>query len=108
MALGDQSKALRIISINKGWDPTVIPASTSPEGKQYPEESIANFDKAPDPWKLGDQSVGSLPQGVPDTFPDAKAPDLRESKPFNSPDVSRENKNRASSGADPFSGKGGF
>src|SRR5262245_5288332 len=49
MSLGDQSKALRIVSKQKGWDPT---------------EMIGDFDVAPDPWKQGDQSVGGLP-GVP-------------------------------------------
>jgi hypothetical protein len=54
----------------------MIPAAEGPGGRRYPEQSIANFNKAPDPWALGDQSVGKLPQGTPDTFPDAKAPEL--------------------------------
>ena len=100
MALGDQSKALRIISLNKGWDPTKI------EGTG---ESIANFDKAPEPWKSGDQSVGSLPQGTPDTFPDAQAPNLSESVPFNAPNTGPgwDSTSRASVNTDPFAGMGG-
>ena len=97
MALGDQSKALRIISINKGWDPNVI------EGTG---ENIANFNKAPDPWNLGDQSVGSLPQGISDSYPGDHPQIDVGATTFNTPDTGRENANRRTSGANPFVGKG--
>lgn len=98
MALGDQSKSLIIISKAKGWDPTVIPGVGS----------IANFDKAPNPWELGNQSVGTLPEGSRDSYPQAEEPRYNESMTFDVPDVSRETKNHATRGADPNAGKGGY
>ena len=62
MALGDQVKALIIVSKAKDWDPTVILGTG---------DSIANFNKAPEPWGLGDHCVGKLPEGIPNTFPQA-------------------------------------
>lgn len=60
MALGGQSRALIIASKLMGWDPTVIPETG---------ESIANFNKEPD--RVSHDTTGTLPQGIPDTFPDA-------------------------------------
>lgn len=102
MALGDQSKALIIMSKMKGWDPTVIPAR---DGK--PAESIANFNKAPNPWELGDQSVGNLPEGIQDSYPQAEQPRYDESVTFNVPDL-RENNNNKGGGSDPFPGMAGM
>ena len=94
---GNQSRALIIVSKAKGWDPTVI------EGG----ESIANFDKDNQNYRSSGDGLGKLPEGTPDTFPQAKAPEESERMTFTTPDTSRETKNRASSGADPFSGMGG-
>ena len=105
MALGDQSKALRIVSINKGWDPNVIPARKDPNGHEWPEENIGAFNKAPDPWKLGAQTVGQLPEGIRDSY-QTEAPDVSDSGGFNHPDANRETKDRSTSGADPFAGMG--
>jgi hypothetical protein len=105
MALGDQSRALRIVSINKwGFDPMVIQETTSPEGKVYPAHDISKFNKIPETWKLGDQSVGSLPEDIPanqNQFAESKSPQYSESITFETPDVSRENANRRTSNADP-------
>lgn len=104
MALGDQSKALIIMSKNKGWDPNVIRGRTSPEGKVYPDHNIEGFNKAPTLYVDGDICVGQLPQEIPanqQMFPDATGPVLTQETSFNSPDVSRENANRRTSGADP-------
>lgn len=97
MALGDQSKALIIMSKMKGWDPTVIPGVGS----------IANFNKAPDPWELGNQSVGKLPEGNGDSYPQAEQPKYDERVSWNAPDVGRENKDRSGNG-DPYAGMGGM
>lgn len=102
MALGDQTKALIIMSKNKGWDPTVIPGVGS----------IANFDKAPNPWELGDQSVGKLPEGTPDSYPQAEEP--RYQKGAIDFEVGLGNSDedsggtRGTSGADPYAGMGGM
>jgi hypothetical protein len=64
VAQGDQAKSLIIISKNKGFDPTVIPARTGPGGKSYKEENISNFDKAPD---INNRAgTGKLPPAKPD------------------------------------------
>lgn len=97
MALGDQSKALIIMSKMKGWDPTLIPGVGS----------IANWDKAPNPWELGDQSVGNLPEGTPDGFPKAEEPRYDERVSWSAPDVGRETKDRSGNG-DPYAGMGGM
>jgi len=97
MALGDQSKALIIVSKAKGWDPTVIPGVGS----------IANFNRAPNTWELGDQSVGSLPEGISDSYPQAEEPRYTESKTFNSPQL-RENNDNKGGGSDPYAGMGGM
>lgn len=96
MALGDQSKALILMSINKGWNPTIIPARDD-----KPEESIANFNKAPNPWELGAQSVGQLPEGLHDSYRQAEEPRFQEGTltddriTWNAPDHTRETVNRA-------------
>lgn len=99
MALGDQSKALIIVSKNKGWDPTVIADG----------ESIANFNKAPDPWKLGNQSVGNLPGGTPDGWPDSYGPPATPSVGATetnwSQGATNDNQKRGTSGANPYAGK---
>ena len=95
-----QTRSLRIMARNQGWDPDVIVGTTSPEGKNYPDVNIANFNKDPDSfWHRG---VGQLPEGIKDSYPEASAPGvLSESVTFNSPDVSRENANRRTNGSDP-------
>jgi hypothetical protein len=97
MALGDQSKALIIMSKMKGWDPTVIPGVGS----------IANFNKAPNPWELGDQSVGTLPEGIQDSYPQAEQPRYDEAVTFNVPELREDNNNRGG-GSDPYAGMGGM
>jgi hypothetical protein len=94
MALGDQGKALRILSQARGWDPTVIPARG---GK--PEVNIGNFDMAPSRPGDGDHCVGKLPEGVPDSYPQAETPRYDEittknDVPWNAPEL-RSNVNRA-------------
>jgi hypothetical protein len=100
---GGQSHALIIVSRAKGWDPTEIPARGD-----KPAESIANFnkDQALDP--MTHVTVGTLPQGTPDTFPDAKAPDVGQGSPWERPDHSDGNAPaRRTSNANPYPG-GGF
>src|SRR3990172_13024277 len=101
--LGAQSKALIILSKNLGWDPTIIPA-----GNGKPAESIANFNKAPNPWELGSQSVGRLPEGSQDSYPQAEEPKYSGSPGTDWQNVDAQGPNRASSGADPFAGMGGM
>lgn len=100
MGLGGQSRGLIQASKTAGWDPTVIPA-----GPGSPAESIANFDKAPAICQQvrEDGALGDLPGGTPLAWPDGDV--LSESVPFSYPDTTRETKNRATRGADPFSGK---
>jgi hypothetical protein len=97
--LGDQSRALRIMSLKKGWDPTKI---------QGTGEDISNFDKEPD--GVDHKTVGTLPQGTPDSFPEDH-PGITPGGaiPFNAPDTSGnfDSTSRASRGADPYAGMGG-
>ena len=79
MALGQSGRSLII------WDPTVIPAAEGPNGRKYPEQSIANFNKAPDPAGTGDHCVGRLPEGVPDSFPKATDKPFTERVSWNAP-----------------------
>lgn len=96
MALGGLSKALITISKAKGWDPTVIRGTG---------ESIANFDKAPELF-TNESGTGTLPNnpaasGQKDP---SEGPVLGQRVSFSVPDASRETKNRATKGANPFPG----
>lgn len=99
MALGDQSKALIIMSKNKGWDPTKVAGG----------ESIANFNKAPDPWELGVQSVGKLPGGTPSGWPDGypgQASPSADAIDWQKGRTSLDNEKRGTTNANPFAGMG--
>src|SRR5262249_51465850 len=87
VALGDQGKALRLMSIQKGWNPSVIAGSTSPEGRSYPEENMGNFNKAPSPWEpTGDMACGQLPEGTGLDFPKFdRAPEVADEARWNRP-----------------------
>jgi len=101
MALGGQSSALITVSKAQGWDPTVI---QGPGGG----ESIANFDKDPTTDKMTHKTIGTLPQGTPDTFPDADAPDMGPGVDWQHPQYNDGNQpDRRTSGADPTPGKPG-
>jgi len=52
---GDQGRALRILSEQKGWSTTKIMDNGRVVG------DIARFDKMPDPIAGGDHAVGKLP-----------------------------------------------
>lgn len=110
MALGDSIRALKITSRVKGWDPDVIVGAPGPAGKYSEDQSVMPFNKVPDAGELfGDKICGRLPEDIPanqQQFPKATGPVLGEKVSFNNPDVSRENKNRGTSGADPFPGGG--
>jgi len=97
---GNQSRGLIQASKTKGWDPTVIPA----RGDQ-PAESIANFDK--DQTNANVYGLGSIPGGAPSTtIAEAQdTPVSPDALDFAHPDFARENKNRATRNADPYSGK---
>jgi hypothetical protein len=96
MARGDQSKALRIMSKQKGWDPTQIEGGGS----------IAGFDVAPG---VSGGAVGRLPGCTPDGWPGSLGvPSIGpESVGFSHPDATRETKSRATRNADPNPGKPG-
>lgn len=101
-----QSRALRIMARNQGWDPDVIVGTRSPEGVARVSVNISNWNKDPDVfWHDG---VGVLPEGLVSTkenWPQSVAPNVGQGSPFGpqieSPDVSRENANRRTDGADP-------
>lgn len=59
MALGDQGKALRILSERKGWDCTRI---RNPDGSYG--DSVSNFDRCPE--GVDHKTTGSLPAGLGD------------------------------------------
>lgn len=96
MATGDQVRALKIVSRQRGWDPDVIKGGGS----------IAPFDVSPNP--TGDNSgVGKIPGGPPAAS--GKVDPSQESAldqylSFNAPDATRETKNRATKNANPFPG----
>ena len=92
MALGGQTRGLILASKMAGWDPTKI------EGG----ESIANFDK--DPVAPRNDTTGTLPQGIPDSFPDDTESPLGQRISFNAPDFGRE-RPRHTTGADPTPGR---
>lgn len=62
-------------------------------------ESIANFNRAPNPWELGTQSVGDLPPQSGINVETEGA--LGQGVGFTTPDLGRENAQRRTSGADP-------
>lgn len=100
---GDLVKALKIVSRAKGWDPDRI---WNAKTKSY-EGSLENTDKAPEIF-VNQAGTGTLPQGTPDSFPEAEQPKYEEGKvSFNHPDTGRETKNRATRGSDPYAGQGG-
>lgn len=103
---GDQVKALKIVSLAKGWDPDRI---WDPKTRSYVDESIENFNK-PTQIFTNQSGTGRLPQGTPDTFPDAEEPryDAPGSPDWNVPPIERENEDRRTNGADPYSGMGGM
>lgn len=98
--LGDQGKALRILSLNKGWDPNVI---------QGTGENIANFNKCPD--DIDHKTTGTLPQGTPDSFPEDHPAGVTPGGaiPFNAPDTGPgwDSTSRATTNSDPYAGMGG-
>lgn len=102
---GNQSRGLIQASITKGWDPRVIPARD-----QYPAQRIDNFDV--DMGNLPGKFVGELPGGPVNAWPDGYSreglkDDYGAAPTFASPDVSRENKPRRTTNANPFAGMEG-
>lgn len=97
--LGDQGRALRIMSLNKGWDPNKI---------QGTGEDIGNFNKSPD--GVDHRTTGALPQGTPSAFPEDHPAISPEKIPFSTPDRGPgwDSKSRATKGDNPFSGMGGM
>jgi hypothetical protein len=102
---GDQVKALIIVSKAKGWDPNRIwDAKTRSYG-----DSIENFNQPP--LVLENQAgTGRLPQGTPDTFPDAEEPRYKypPGEDWNVPHVERETADHSTNNSDPFAGMGGM
>ena len=102
MGQGAQSKALRIANMTQyGFDATKIYKDNS---LTEVDGDISNFDA--EAGIRNRAGTGRLPQGVPDSFPDATDPKMGERVSFNAPDVSRENKDRGTEGADPYPGGG--
>ena len=98
---GNQSRGLVAASKTKGWDPMVIPAAP---GK--PAQSLTDFDV--DQGNLAGNPVGRIPGGPPSTtIPEATDTVFTEKVTFSTPDYSRENAARRTSGANPFAGMGG-
>lgn len=101
---GAQSRALIIASQTQGWDPTRIYDTRT--GKY--EDSIANFDKAPELF-VNQQGTGSLPEGTPDGYPDGGfATEVWTGEPTCRYPEPREAADRGTSGADPYAGMGNF
>ena len=98
---GNQSRGLIQASKTKGWDPTKIPARDG-----QPEVDITKFDV--DQGNLAGYPVGRLPGGPVDSWPDggdgAASITFSETPTFASPDPSKENKARRTTGADPYAG----
>ena len=95
---GDQGRALRLMSLNKGWDPNVI---------QGTGENIGNFNKSPD--GVNHDTTGTLPQGNGLSYPEDHPNIGAEKIPFSTPDRGPgwDSKSRATKGNDPFAGMGG-
>lgn len=91
---GDSIKALRIVSIAKGWDPNKILGSG--------EDVLSNSHRHPSPIEFGDK-MGKLPEGVPMNYPeDEEPPKYSESVDWSAPNRSTgSDANRRTSGADP-------
>lgn len=91
---GNQSRGLIAASKTRGWDPTVIPGSPG---------TLENFDK--DMGNLYGKPLGTLPDGVKDSYPDGYDVTIGEPQvTWNTPDAGRENKDRRTTGAPPGPG----
>lgn len=106
---GDQVKALKILSLAKGWNPDRIWDSKT---QGYVGESIENFNK-PTEIFVNQKGQGTLPQDIPPQqgmFPAATegalTPPGTMEVPFSTSPQTL-NRSRATKGADPFSGMGG-
>ena len=100
MALGDSIRALIIVSKAKGFDPTELPELGS----------IANFNKVPTMADQRDRIVGTLPDGIPDGWPDTHGPPPipsvgKDEVDWNEPHQ-RDNVSRATKNADATPGGG--
>ena len=95
-----QSRALRIMARNQGWDPDAIV-----DVKTGQSINIANFNKDPDSFYH--RGVGQLPEGIHDTYPQTEEPRYEPGQNFSSP-VLRETKDHKGEGRDPYSGMGGM
>jgi hypothetical protein len=93
---GDSIKALRIVSIAKGWDPQKI---------QGTGEDISNFNKYPSPIETGNK-LGQLPEGIGINYPeDEEPPKYLENVSWNAPNRSNgSDASRRTTGADSNNG----
>jgi hypothetical protein len=98
----NMSRALRIVSRNQGWNPDdIVDLSTG-----QVVGNIANFNKDPDVmWHDG---TGTLPDGIPDSYPSASEPLVENGMDWNSPaDSTGNDPVRHTKNADPFPGMPG-
>ena len=95
MALGDQSKMMKIWSRAKGWDPDKIEGS---------DVNMADFDPEPEPWSSKGY-VGKLPS-IPENqvdFTGVTDAALGESVPWQAPEIKTRTEGKPSS-SDPYPG----
>lgn len=102
---GNQSRGLIAASKTRGWDPTVIPARDD-----KPAVSISNFDMDQTNAVGSVDPLGRLPEGKVISYPDGYSHPPTYSgadgisppaTTFNYPDVTRENKSRRTTNANP-------
>jgi len=101
-----QTRALRIIARNQGYDPDAIYAS---DGSSRVVGSMQPWDR--DPTTLSHSVAREIPGGVVNNWQDggdiATSLGFDQAPPFSHPDPEKENKVRHTSGADPFPGMPG-
>ena len=98
------SRALRVMALNQGWDPDKIVDTKTGEVVA----SMTNWDKDPGPDTYGHKTVGDLPEGTPDSFPESVAPNVGQETTWEFPAHSDGNAPpRRTTGADPFPAKPG-
>jgi len=99
----NQSAALRIIARNRGYDPDAIYEA---DGSGRVVGSMVPFDR--EPTTLQHSVTEQIPGGAVDSWPDggdgASGFTFGQAPTFASPDPSKENKARRTTGADPYAG----
>lgn len=99
----NQSRSLRIMARNQGWDPDVIYDS---DGSTHAMGTMQPWDR--DPTPLSHTVSREVPGGVVNSWQDgydiATRLGFDQDSPFSHPNAEKEKKDRRTTNADPFAG----